>query len=112
MRAAAVLVAAFSIAGAAHAPGRAQPGRAMTVDDLITSVRVSDPQLSPDGTRVLFVRTTTDGKSGKRNADIWAVPADGSAAPKELIGGETSDNTPRFSPDGRRVAFISSRDGA
>jgi dipeptidyl aminopeptidase/acylaminoacyl peptidase len=91
---------------------RAASGRAMTIDDLITTVRVSDPQLSPDGATVLFVRTTTDGTSGRRNADIWSVPSDGSAAPKELIGGDKTDNTPRFAPDGRHVAFISTRDGA
>ncbi|SRR6266545_8218259 len=112
MRSAFVAVAAASIAVAAQSPGRAASGRPMTIDDLIAAVRVSDPQLSPDGTRVLFVRTTTDGKSGKRNADIWAVAADGSAAPRESIGGDSSDNTPRYSPDGRRIAFMSSRDGA
>ena len=53
------------------------PRRPMTIDDLIGAVRVTDPQLSPDGRRVAFVRTTTDVKSGKRNADIWVVPAEG-----------------------------------
>jgi len=95
-----------------QSPGRAAAGRAMTIDDLLAAVRVTDPQLSPDGSSVLFVRTTTDLKTGKRNADIWSVAADGSSAPRELIGGDTSENTPRFVPAGRRVAFISSRDGA
>ena len=39
---------------------RAQSGRAMTIDDLLAAVRVADPQLSPDGRTVLYVRTTTD----------------------------------------------------
>jgi dipeptidyl aminopeptidase/acylaminoacyl peptidase len=112
MRSAFLVATAVCMVFAAQPSGRAASGRAMTIDDLITAVRVSDPQLSPDGTRVLFVRTTTDGKTGKRNADIWAVAADGSAAPREFIGGDSSDNTPRYSPDGRRIAFISSRDGA
>ena len=94
-----------------QSPGRAAAGRAMTIDDLLAAVRVTDPQLSPDGSRVLFVRTTTDLKTGKRNGDIWSVATDGSSAARELIGGETSENTPRFVADGRRVAFISSRDG-
>ena len=70
----------------------------MTIDDLIGAVRVTDPQLAPDGSRVLFVRTTTDLKSGKRNADIWVVPADGSAQPKSLIAGDASALPPHILP--------------
>ena len=84
----------------------------MAIDDLIAAVRVTDPQLSPDGSRVMFVRTTTDLKSGDRNADIWTVPADGSGPATQVITGSKTDNTPRFSADGRRIAFISTRDGA
>jgi dipeptidyl aminopeptidase/acylaminoacyl peptidase len=112
MRCVFVAAAALSFVLTAQSSGRAAAGRAITIDDLLTAVRVTDPQLSPDGARVVFVRTVTDGKSGKRNADIWSVPADGSAAPKELIAGEGNENTPRYSPDGRRIVFISSRDGA
>ena len=90
-------------------PG-AQSGRAMTVDDLIGAVRVAELQLSPGGRTVVYVRTTTDLKSGRRNADLWAVPAEGGAA-KELIGGDKSENTPRWSPSGKQLAFISTRDG-
>jgi dipeptidyl aminopeptidase/acylaminoacyl peptidase len=92
--------------------GRAAAGRAMTVDDLITAVRIAEPQLSPDGRTVAFVRTITDGKTGARNADIWSVPSDGSGEPKLLVGGEKTENSPRFSKNGRTLAFISTRDGA
>jgi len=112
MRSACAAIAVLSVALLTSSPGRAASGRAMTIEDLITAVRVSDPQLSPDGASVVFVRTTTDGKSGKRNADIWMVPADGSGTPKALIGGDASDSTPRYSPDGKRIAFISSREGS
>src|SRR5689334_16251284 len=74
----------------------AQTKRAMTVDDLITTIRVSDPQLTPDSKQVLFTRTTTALDSGKRNSDIWIVAADGSSSPREFIGGEKSENTARF----------------
>lgn len=92
-------------------PGRAS-ARPMTVQDLLAAVRVTDPHLSPDGRTVLFVRTTTDVATGARNSDIWSVPADGSGAPRELIGGPKTENTPRWMPDGRHVVFISTRNGA
>ncbi|HET7697324.1 MAG TPA: S9 family peptidase [Vicinamibacterales bacterium] len=91
------------------APASAQ--RAMTIEDLIGAVRVADPQLSPDGRAVAFVRTTTNASTGARNADIWVVAADGTSAPKLLVGGDKTENTPRWSPDGKRLAFISTRDG-
>ena len=90
----------------------AQPKRAMTVDDLITTVRVSDPHVSPDGKRVVFTRTTTPLDSGRRNSDIWVVASDGLSAARQLIGGDKSENTARFTPDGKRIVFISNRDGA
>jgi dipeptidyl aminopeptidase/acylaminoacyl peptidase len=92
--------------------GRAAAGRPMTIEDLLGAIRVSDPQLAPDGRSVAFVRTETDLKTGSRNADVWTVSTEGREAPRELIGGDKSENTPRFSGDGRRLAFISTRDGA
>ena len=91
---------------------RAQAKRPIAIDDLITAVRVGEPDVSPDGRQVIFVRTTTALDTGRRNADIWSVPADGSAAPSLLVGGEKAENAPRFLPDGKRFVFISSRDGA
>src|SRR6185503_2969175 len=78
-------------------------GRAMKIDDLIGAIRVTDPQLTPDGGRVAFVRTTTDLKTGERNADIWSVPADGSSAPTALIVAQQPANTPRLPPEGRHL---------
>jgi dipeptidyl aminopeptidase/acylaminoacyl peptidase len=90
----------------------AQTKRTMTVDDLITTVRVGDPQVSADGKQIAYTRTTTALDSGRRNSDIWVVPSDGSAAARQLIAGDKSENTARFTPDGKRILFISNRDGA
>ncbi len=102
----ALIVLALAVASAARAE------RPMTLDDLLILVRVSDPQLSPDGKRVAFVRTETDPKTLKRNAQIWLVPADASAPPRPLTRNEASDTAPRFSPDGKTLAFVSTRSGS
>ena len=101
--------AAFSLVLVTSAAS-GQAKRPMAVEDLLTAVRVGDPQVSPDGRRVLYVRTTTDLASGKRNSDIWAVPADGSAPPRAFIESPKGDDTPRYLPNGR-VVFVSTRAG-
>src|SRR5688500_1310311 len=103
-----VVFCVSSVTSVAVAQGR----RAMTIEDLIVAPRIGDPQRSPDGRTVLFSQTTTDGKTGRRNADIYSVPADGSGQPKALIDGDKSESTPRWSPDGTRIAFLANRDGA
>jgi len=99
-------------AGCLLVPNLAAAARPMTIHDLLTAIRISDPQLSPDGRVVAFVRTTTDLSTGKRHADIWVVPADGASSARLLVGGDQSENTPRWSPDGKHLAFISTRGGS
>src|SRR4051794_21823255 len=102
------LAAACTAAVLFSAPAFA--ARPMTIRDLLAAVRVSDPQLSPDGKTIAFVRTTTDVATGRRNADIWVVAADGASVPKLFVGGDKTENTPRWMRDGR-LAFMSNRDG-
>jgi dipeptidyl aminopeptidase/acylaminoacyl peptidase len=107
-----ILRISFSSAAAAF-PASAMPAaRPMSLDDLLTAVRVADPQVSPDGRHLAYVRTTTDLAAGKRDADVWIVPVDGSAPPRPLTRNEKTDEAPRFSPDGKTLAFISNRGGA
>jgi len=100
------------VAAVSGTTSQAQSGRPMTLNDLLTAIRVTEPALSPDGQLVAYVRTTTDLTTGKRNGDIYLVPADGSSPPKLLVGGSASESTPRFLRDSKQIAFISSRDGA
>ena len=107
-----LLVLALCLAAPAPSAQSRAAGRAMTLNDLLAGIRLTEPQVSPDGRTVVFVRTTTNLATGKRNGDIWSVPADGSGPPASLIAGDKSESSPRFSPDAKRLAFISTRDGA
>jgi dipeptidyl aminopeptidase/acylaminoacyl peptidase len=78
-------------------------------EDLASFVVPTDPNLSPDGRTVAFVaQTTTARRDGYRHA-IWAAPADGSAPARRLTIGWRHDISPRWSPDGGTLAFISDR---
>jgi dipeptidyl aminopeptidase/acylaminoacyl peptidase len=69
----------------------------------------TDPRLSPDGRLVAFtVQVATSKHDGYRHA-VWAVPTDGSAEARQLTIGAKHDRHPRFSPDGRTLAFLSDR---
>jgi dipeptidyl aminopeptidase/acylaminoacyl peptidase len=70
----------------------------------------SDPQISPDGSRIVYVRRWPDVMTDRRFSNIWTVSFSGSDN-RPLTTGEYSDSSPRWSPDGRRLAFISNRDG-
>ena len=81
----------------------------MTAEDLYAFRFLSDAQLSPDGGRVAFaVRTVTPERDGYRSA-IWLVPFDGSAEATRITAGPGQDTLPRWSPDGRTLAFVSDR---
>jgi dipeptidyl aminopeptidase/acylaminoacyl peptidase len=86
-------------------------GRPITVDDLLAIKSVSDPQISPDGKSVVYVVSELDRTTEKPNSSLWIVPAAG-GEPKRLTTAAGTNNHPRWSPDGKTVAFISSRGGS
>ena len=81
----------------------------VTPHDLYALRFIGDPQPSPDGSRVAFVVTTVDEEENEYRSRIWIVDTDGAAEPQPLTAGMKKDTTPRWSPDGTRIAFISNR---
>src|SRR5208282_20794 len=70
----------------------------------------SDPQISPDGKRIVYVRQSAEISSDRRVSNLWIINFDGSEH-RPLTTGTYSDTSPRWSPDGTRIAFVSDRDG-
>ncbi len=87
----------------------AQSRRGVTPEDYLSFKFVGDPHLSPDGKVVAYVLTTIDQKKNRRDSSIWVVLADGSAAPRRLSAEGFSSSSPRWSPDGKTLAFLSAR---
>src|SRR5260221_3401216 len=84
--------------------------RRFTVDDLLKVRRLRHPQLSPKGDLVAFRITDGDKTANKSTTQIYVIPAGGGEM-RQLTNDEHSSASPRWSPDGEKLAFISARDG-
>src|SRR5271154_6983224 len=90
--------------------------RPFTAHDLVMLDRISDPHLSPDGTRVVYDVRSTDLAANKGVHALWVVCANcapgAASTPVRLAASAGGATNPRWSPDGNAVYFLSSRTGS
>jgi dipeptidyl aminopeptidase/acylaminoacyl peptidase len=101
-----LMFAAIAANCSADAPNK----RDITLDDLAKLQRVSGPVVSPDGEWVLYTVSQVDTKDDKGQSHLWMVKWDGSVH-LQLTYGKEGASSPKFSPDGRYISFMSSRPG-
>jgi dipeptidyl aminopeptidase/acylaminoacyl peptidase len=95
-----------------HAAAPARSLHVLGAEEMIKLKRLGEFDVSPDGKWLVYAVTSANPDENKSTSAIWIQPLDGSQAPRQISAGTKKDKQPRFSPDGKRIAFVSDRDGA
>ena len=107
---AAASVAAFLIFASSPALRAQEASHKLTAMDEFQIQLPADPQISPDGKKIVYVRRFADPMTDKRYSNLWTINSDGTDH-RPLTTGNRSDVSPRWSPDGLRLAYLSDADG-
>ena len=82
--------------------------RTITAEDLYKFELISGFEISPNGEHVIYAQQRVDPKTEKKFSNLWVVPTENSK-PRQFTYGDQSDSSPKWSPDGSQIAFISNR---
>src|SRR6478752_3517473 len=106
----ALSLAAFAVAPTALA-AQNPAGRGFTARDMVQLERISDPRVSPDGRFVVYSVRTMDFAANKASMSLWIADLKAKMAPRRLAVSEGGASSPRWSPDGKGLYFVSGRTG-